>query len=399
MKTVAVICEYNPLHSGHEYQIKRIKEELGEARIVAVMSTEFVQRGDVAVFPRGVRAEAALEAGCDLVLELPFPYSYSSAEYFARAGVYIADAIGVCDTLSFGSELGDVEFLKSCAARLRDDKFVAEVEKYQESDKSIGHIKARFDVAKSIYGKEFAEAMSSPNNILALEYIKAARELGSKLDFHTVLREGDGYNDVSGEGKFVSATYLRELIADGKKIDDFVPRGCAELYKKAIQSGAVADIKRIESAVLAYFRLAEPCDLSDFAEMSDGLEYRLCECASAATSLDEFFSLAATKKYTNARIRRAAISSLLKVREADIKALPAYTSVLASNKTGLDILKGMKKTSRIPVITKPADYKNRSDEVKSAFEKAEKAYAFYSLSQKDPASADEFMKFTPIITN
>ena len=399
MKTVAIICEYNPLHSGHEYQIKRIKEELGGARIVAVMSTEFVQRGDVAVFPRGVRAEAALEAGCDLVLELPFPYSYSSAEYFARAGVYIADAIGVCDTLSFGSELGDVEFLKSCADRLRDDKFVAEVEKYQESNKSIGHIKARFDVANSIYGKEFAEAMSSPNNILALEYIKAARELGSELDFHTVLREGDGYNDVSGEGKFVSATYLRELIADGKKIYDFVPRGCAELYKKAIQSGAVADIKRIESAVLAYFRLADACDLSDFAEMSDGLEYRLCECASAATSLDEFFSLAATKKYTNARIRRAVISSLLKVREADIKALPAYTSVLSSNKTGLDILKEMKKSSRIPVITKPADYKNRSDEVKSAFEKAEKAYAFYSLSQKAPASADEFMKFTPIITN
>ena len=115
--------------------------------------------------------------------------------------------------------------------------------------------------------------------------------------------------------------------------------------------------------------------------------------------LDEFFSLASTKKYTNARIRRAVISSLLKVREADIKALPAYTSVLASNKTGLDILKEMKKSSRIPVITKPADYKNRSDEVKSAFEKAEKAYAFYSLSQKAPASADEFMKFTPIITN
>ncbi len=399
MKTVAVICEYNPLHSGHEYQIKRIKEELGGARIVAVMSTEFVQRGDVAVFPRGVRAEAAIEAGCDLVIELPFPYSYSSAEYFARAGVYIADAIGVCDTLSFGSELGDIDALKSYADRLSDAQFIAEVEKAKETDKTIGHIKARHSVSERLYGKEFAEAMSSPNNILALEYIKAARELKSNLDFHTVRREGDGYNDVSGGGKFVSATYLRELIADGKKIDDFVPRGCAELYKKAIQSGAVADIKRIESAVLAHFRLEEPSTLSDFAEMSDGLEYRLCECALTATSLDEFFSLAATKKYTNARIRRAVISSILGVREADIKALPAYTTVLAANKTGLDILKEMKKSSRIPVITKPADYKMLGSEVAVAFEKAEKAYALYSLALENPGSSDGFLKYTPVIKN
>ncbi len=399
MKTVAIICEYNPLHSGHEYQIKRIKEELGGARIVAVMSTEFVQRGDVAVFPRGVRAEAAIEAGCDLVLELPFPYSYSSAEYFARAGVYIADAVGVCDTLSFGSELGDIETLKSYADRLCDARFLAEVEKYKEADKTLGHIKAVYDVSEHLYGKEFAEAMSSSNNILALEYIKAARELESELGFHTVRREGDGYNDVSGAGRFVSATYLRERIANGEDVCDFVPSACAKLYEKAIKSGAVSDIKRIGTAILAHFRLTDPSALSDFAEMSDGLEYRLCECASIATSIDEFFSLAATKKYTNARIRRAVISSILEVCEADIKTLPAYTSVLAANKTGLDILKEMKKSSRIPVITKPADYKSLGDEVKSAFEQAEKAYALYALSLEKRGSADGFLKYTPIIKN
>ncbi len=399
MKTVAIICEYNPLHSGHEYQIKRIKEELDGARIVAVMSTEFVQRGDVAVFPRGVRAQAALEAGCDLVLELPFPYSYSSAEYFARAGVYIADATGVCDTLSFGSELGDVEALKDCADRLRSEELLAEIENAKSADKSLGHLRAVSDVAARLYGDIFAKTVSSPNNILALEYVKAVRELESRLELHTVRREGDGYNDVSGKGLFVSATYLRELISDGKDISAFVPIGCAELYRKATESGAVSDINRLEAAILAYFRLADPRLLSDCAEMSDGLEYRLCECAAAATSLDELFSLAATKKYTNARIRRAVISSLLGVSEADMKALPAYTAVLGANKTGLEILKEMKKSARIPVITKPADYKCHGERVTAAFEKAQRAHALYSLSLEKKESADGFMKFTPVIIN
>lgn len=397
MKTVAIICEYNPLHSGHEYQINRIKEEYGGARIVAVMSSEFVQRGDVAVFDRGVRAEAALEAGCDLVLELPFPHSYSSAEYFARAGVYISDATGVCDTLSFGSELGDIDALKECSDRLRDAGFLAEIQKSKEADKSFGHLRAVCDVAKRLYGKEFADAVSSPNNILALEYIKAARELESRLELHTVRREGDGYNDVGGAGRFVSATYLRELIAKGADVSDFVPDDCAELYKNAIESGAVADMKRLEGAVLAYLRLAEPRSLSDFAEMSDGLEYRLCECAASASDLDEFFSLVATKKYTNARIRRAVISAMLGVLKSDMKSLPAYTSVLAANKTGLEILKEMKSLSRIPVITKPADYKELGDEVKTAFEKAKMAYSLYSLALEKRGVSDEFLKYTPII--
>ncbi len=399
MKTVAIICEYNPLHSGHEYQIKRIKEEYGGARIVAVMSGELVQRADVAVFSRGVRAEAALAAGCDLVLELPFPYSYSSAEYFARAGVYIAEATGVCDTLSFGSELGDIDTLTSYCDVLRDEAFRAEVEKAKEADKSLGHLKAVCEVSERLCGKEFADAISSPNNILALEYVKAVRELESKLELHTVRREGDGYNDVSGEGRFVSATYLRELISDGKEISGFVPTVCEELYRKATESGAVSDINRLEAAILAYFRLADPRQLSDFAEMSDGLEFRLCECAATATGLDEFFSLAATKKYTNARIRRAVISSLLGVGEADMKALPAYTAVLGANKTGLEILKEMKKSARIPVITKPADYKSHGERVTAAFEKAQRAHALYSLSLEKKGSADEFMKFTPVIIN
>lgn len=399
MKTVAIICEYNPLHSGHEYQIKRIKEEFDGARIVAIMSSEFVQRGDVAVFSRSVRAKAAVKAGCDLVLELPFPYSYSSAEYFARAGVYIADAVGVCDALSFGSELGDVEELKKCADMLADKSFLDEVEKRKSDNRSVGHIKAVYDVASDMYGKEYADMISSSNNILALEYIKAGRGFESGLDFHTVRREGDGYNDASGLGRFVSATYLRELIERGEDISSYVPAECAKLYKEAIESGEVANIKQLEGAILAHFRLADPKALADFAEMSDGLEYRLCECAGAAKSIEDFFELAATKKYTNARIRRAVLSSIIGVKENDIKSLPSYTSVLAANKTGLEILKEMKKSSRIPVITKPADYKTFDDTVKTAFELAQKAYGLYSLSVSNRESSDGLMKFTPYIEN
>ena len=346
MSTTAVICEYNPLHSGHEYHISTLKQSCDDA-VIAIMSDDFVQRAEPAIFSKHVRAEAAVNAGCDLVLELPAPYSFGSAEYFARAGVYIADAIGVCDKLSFGSESGDIGELIKLSECIAGDEFTGRVADILEKDKTLGYMQARSLAACELYGDAASNIITSPNNILGLEYIKSAKALESKLKLETLKRRGDGYNDLGGSGEYVSASFLRECIYNCRDTKEFVPKECSEVYKNT----KYASFDKCQAAVLSFFRLNKPENLSDYAEISDGLEYRLCRCAWEARTLSELFLLAATKKYTNARLRRAILSCMLGVYEVDFKALPGYTRVLAANSRGRELLKQMKKTSAIEIVT------------------------------------------------
>ncbi len=387
MGTTAIICEYNVLHNGHKYQISTQKDN-GNS-VVAIMSSDFVQRGEAAVLPRHERARAALLAGCDLVLELPVPYSFASAEYFARAGVYIANAIGVCDTLSFGSEAGDINTLMSAAQKLASEEFVFALEKIYASDKKIGVQQARALCAQTLYGDDFAALISKSNNILALEYIKSLKILEADLSPQTIKRVGDGYNDTDGKGSFVSAAFLRELIKKGTDIAPYVPPECNEVYKSTELMGA--SLSKLESALLAFFRLSDPSSLEGFAESFGGLAHRLCTCARKAKSLDEFFTLAATKKYTNARLRRAVLSCILGVYNADFKKAPTYTRVLAANKRGCALLKEAKKSSKIEIITsgKPS--------CKRAAELLTNADALYALAFNNKLCADTFIKKSPYI--
>ncbi|MBQ7822147.1 MAG: nucleotidyltransferase family protein [Clostridia bacterium] len=351
MKTTAIICEYNPLHKGHEYAIRSAKKNSDDA-VVAIMSSDFVQRGEAAVLPAVYRARAALAAGCDLVLELPVPYSFGSAEYFARAGVYIADAVGICDALLFGSEAGDINVLVGAYDRLCSEEFESKTREIEKNDRTLGHMQARFEAAKRLYGEDFAELISSSNNILALEYIKAVKSIDSTMKLCTVKREGSAYNDRHGNDGYVSATFLRDRIFADDDISAYVPDKCIEIYNEAKRSGMCgASLERADTAILSFFRMTDASVLSGFAEVSDGLEYRLCRAAGEASDLEEFFELAATKKYTNARIRRAVLSCMLGITECDLRATPAYVRAIAANEKGLELLKQAKKCSKLPVIT------------------------------------------------
>ncbi len=400
MKTVAVICEYNPLHLGHKYHLEQIKKDFGECAVVLIMSSDFVQRGDVAVLDKYSRAKAGVLAGADLVLEMPFPYSYGSAEYFASAGVYIASATGVCDTLSFGSECGDAEALEEMADKLASREYKQKMQALKKEKTALGHMHLRHEACRALYGKEFADSMSSSNNILALEYIKTIKNMGATLDIHTVKRAGDSYNDMLGQGKYVSATFLREHIKNGGDITAYVPKECLELYNEKLSEGLIgASLDNIGQVIVSFFRLADPVKLSKYAEISPGLEYRLCEAAKKARNISEFFEFAASKKYTDARIRRAAISCMIGVEEADFKAGVPYTAVLAANKRGQSLLKKMKKTSLIPMITKPADKKKLGGTATHYRELSELADALYTLSLPKPCSADFLIKSSPFILN
>lgn len=385
MSITCVICEYNPLHSGHKYHIDSMKKCPDDA-VVAIMSSNFVQRGIPAIFDKYTRAQAAIIAGCDLVLELPAPYSFGGAEYFARAGVYIADAVGVCDRLSFGSEAGDIEKLRDACAKLASSDFL---QKVKSSGHSVGHQYARYDAANKLYGEDFAKMISSSNNILALEYIKSAELLNCELELVTIARVGDGYNDRVAKSEYVSATFLRELIERGENITEYIPEAVARC---GVYSAPRATLENISMAILSFFRLSPPEKLEVFAEAGGGLAHRLCRSAHKAISLDEFFALAQTKKYTNARIRRAVLSCMLGIREADFKAPPEYTRVLAANDRGRSILRKMKKTSKIEIIVRSLPKMSpRGAEI------ALRADALYSLAREVPQPSNTYVKKSPYI--
>ena len=219
MKVAGIISEYNPFHNGHKYQIKKLREMLSEdTAIVAVMSGNYTQRGEIAVADKLIRAKAALECGVNLVLELPFPFSMSSAEFFAKSGVKILGEIGVVDYLAFGSESGDINELSDIAAVMSSKEYELTLNTLSdnEENKDLGYPELCQLALSKVYGKEVSRDFFSPNNILAIEYIKAISTFGYSISPITVRREGAGYNDIINPmAEFQSASAIREELAEG----------------------------------------------------------------------------------------------------------------------------------------------------------------------------------------
>ncbi len=401
MKVCAIITEYNPFHNGHAYQISEIRRILGEdTAIIAIMSGNFTQRGELAFADKTARAKAACLCGVDLVLELPFPFSMSSAEYFAKSGVKIANDIGIVDYLAFGSESGDIEELSSIAENMLDKKFVDALIDKEREETEIGHAALSELVYRELYGKNLPKDIFSPNNILAIEYIKAIRALNSKIIPLTIKRRGAGYNDsISNGTSLQSASAIRELLTqDNISALDFVPNIAKSIFLSEIKNGyAPTSESRLDSAIISYFRLNSPKADVDIHDAGGGLYNRLCNISMTQTTISSLVSMTETKKYTNARIRRAIWNSFLGVTSSDVKKLPAFTQVLAMNTVGRSLLKCAKKVSAIPIFTKPSSYKDTSDEVIYQKEMSNKADAVYDLSRKCSISAKFALTFTPYV--
>ena len=398
MKTVAIISEYNPFHSGHEYQIKRIREDLGaDAAVIAVMSGNYTQRGEAAIVNKHVRAKCAVNGGCNLVLELPFPYSSSSAEYFARAAVSIISKLGICDYISFGSESGDIEALKKQAEILSTDEFKSAYARIFESDRSLGHPRICELAYRSLgvdLGVDFA-----PNNILALEYIKAIRDFGSDISLHTVQRSGAGYNcDTVKEGEHPSALSVRELIRGGNCADLPLPEYTRALLAEAYDKGELpADISRISAALISNLRLNPPCAETNIHDGGNGLYNRIQAASLDASDFNTLLKLTVTKGYTTARIRRVILNSLLGVTSSDVRLLPEYTQVLAMDEVGMLLLKNARKRTAISVLTKPSAQEGLSERAIAQKTLSDNADRIYELMKPVPKSAAGVLTFTPYI--
>lgn len=338
----AVICEYNPFHRGHLFQLENIKKRF--PAVVCIMSGDLVQRGETAVAGKYIRARAALECGADLVLELPAPWCCSSAADFARAGVHIAKSIGA-SALAFGAE-GDEETLFSAAALCERREFTARVgELAGRRENKLSYPAAFTSAVREFLGEAAAGEFSKPNNILALEYLKSLR--GSGVEPFVIPR-APGYES-SGE--------IRAL-EDPEKMLASMPENARGVYRAALEAGDFPrGMARLDSFFVAFFRtVAQKSDLSGIYSMTDDLAAKLLRESRANASFSAMCAACVDKKHTLARVRRAAVAAALGWRAADVKKAPLFTTLLAADPAGCGILASLrKKECGVAIVTKPAD--------------------------------------------
>ena len=378
MNVSAIISEYNPFHNGHLYHIKKTRD-FGTTHIIAIMSGNFVQRGDFAIISKLERTKMALLSGIDLVIELPVIWAISSAEFFANAAVKIANSLGCVDTLSFGSECNNIELLKKLSTTLEKKETKSLI--LEELKKGVSFPKARENVIKHIYGTELSDILRSPNNILAIEYIKSLNKINSNINPLTIKRTGSGHDKKLIKDSISSASHIRDLIHENKEYSGLMPKLAAEIIQKNIQEfKAPSNIYSVETAILSKLRTMNIKDLSNICDVSEGLENRIYRSIKNATSLDELYSLIKTKRYPLSRIRRIILNAFLGITKQDISSDVPYIRILGFNENGKQLLKSIKEHSKLPIITKGADILNLDKSAQHIFRLEQMSTDLYNLA-------------------
>ena len=356
MSNFGIICEFNPLHKGHKRIIDEARQK-GADNVLCVMSGNAVQRGELAVFDKYVRAEAAILCGADLVLELPFPWCSASAEFFARTGVKILSSF--CDNIIFGSECGNIELVKNAAKAAASDEFRKEYKERLETGEGAAF--AYFDALK----KRGFEGLSS-NDLLGVEYIRAAIELEVNLEFHTVKREGSAYNENElGDSQYPSATAIRNAWSYGnRETEKYIPEEANAIFERCFEKGDFTDMWLLSRAMLMYFRLNEPECFSGIADTDGGIANRICALAKESADAEAFFDALKTKRYTDAKLRRAILFCMTGVVDSLLSSSPEYVTLLGASENGRALLSSLRKDTALNIVTKPADAPKESEQFK-----------------------------------
>ena len=390
MKIVGIIAEYNPFHNGHQYHIDQALQKTGADAAVILMSGDFVQRGAPAIAPKHLRAKAALLGGASLILELPVLFSCGSAELFARGAVSIFNSLGCISYLCFGSECGDIKKLNRLARILSEEPEVYRQLLQDELRKGRPFPQAR-QTALSVYAKDpsLAEILSSPNNTLGIEYLKALRYFKSPIQPFAIPREGSGYNDTDLCETFSSATAIRNRILNPSLPEDAfssvagqLPPASSDLLRKNYQSSL--PVTQDDFSLLLKYRLLceSASSLTDYLDVSKGLANRIINQRNDFATWSSFCDLLKTRELTYTRISRALLHILLGIKKDTFRHEPPfcfaedsgnisgktkkersstsalYARVLGFQKKDTQILKEIKEYATIPLITKLADARN-----------------------------------------
>ncbi len=393
-KTIGIICEYNPFHNGHAEQFSRIRAEYPDASIVCIMSGNFTQRGEPAVLPAFDRAKMAVLGGADLVLEIPQPWSSGSAEYFAAGAVAVADRLGIIDLLAFGCEHPDPTAPMRTAERLDSTEFRELLA--QSAIPGEGFAVQTQRVWRMLYGDDEG-MLSSPNNLLAVQYCLALRRRGSSIRPMPMLRKGSAYDEETLSDPNPSATAVRRALregADREALSAYLPATTLDILCEAAEKGhGPVFPESLEREILGFYRMSDENQIAHYASMRGGIAHRLCAASRMTTSLDAMLRRAATKAYTNSRLRRAVLHGMLGITEADLKGEPEGTVLLAATARGKALLRRLRDTTRIPIITRPG---NLSMVVSQrATDISVNADALYTMAMPCARDVGYFIKFAP----
>ena len=334
MKTVGIICEYNPLHLGHQKQIHRIRQEFGEeTAIVCAMSGNFVQRGSPAIMDKSVRAQAAVACGADLVLELPVTVALSSAEGFAAGGVRLLSPL--CDGLCFGAETASKDTLLGAARALLNEDFPPLLRRELDTGKS-------FPAAREAALKHMgiaSDILSQPNNILAVEYCKAILSQNSPMEPFPIHRQGS-YHALSVDAENPSATAVRNLMLIAHNWKHCIPQNARPVLEGASLHSTAAG----EKAILARLRTMTDADFEALPYGSEGLWRKLMHASRRETTLEDILNATKSKRYTRTRLDRMVMCAFLGITGAHLQMEVPYARVLAFTTRGRTILKEAKKS-------------------------------------------------------
>ena len=380
MKICAIICEYNPFHNGHLYQLRQAKQLSGADAILCIMSGNFVQRGDAAIIDKFTRAKHAVLAGADVVIELPTVFATSNAEIFSKGAIKLLSSISSVTTLCFGAESADKNAFINAATLLNNEPQEVSNKIKQLSSTGISFAKARAEAWKDILP---IDLLSSPNNILGIEYTRAILSMQANIDILPVARIGSGYNEENLQENYSSASAIRRAISKKEECASNLPDFVAKDLPIALED-ALETLEKYALLSSSAEKIAKVCDCTE------GLENALKNAAESANALVDSLTSA---RYTSSRIRRIALQNLLNIPETLLRNglnNPLYLRVLAVKNPAKDILSALS-TASYPIIARPRDANLLEGVAKEIFAVDSFAEKVYSLLYPQEKKIDIFI--------
>ena len=386
---LAIIGEYNPFHNGHLFHLNKSKELTNSDATILILSGNFVQRGVPALIDKWKRTEIALKNGIDLVVELPVLYSISSAEDFAMGAISILNSLNVVDYLSFGSECGKLEILDDFANVLSNEPPEFKSLLKHELSKGLSFPKAQENALMLFLNdiRKYSNVLNNPNNILGIEYLKALKSLKSSITPITIPRNSSEHSSKKSNGKFASGLAIRELIIKNKydTLFSLLPQTSYEIIIEALRQGEfITDLSVFEKEIIFILRYMTEQELLNIPLVSEGLEHLIKEAASNCNNLNDLINLIKSKRYTQTRIQRILLYSLLGYTKSDfdyIKKNNSYIRILGTTTRGKVLL------SQISNSNKKLDI---VCSMKQFEDKIIKNKQLYSIINKDILSTDVY---------
>lgn len=373
MNIIGIIAEYNPFHNGHIYHINKIKELYKDSIIILVTSTSFCERGEISIMNKWDKTKIALDNNIDLVIELPFVYSSQSADIFAKGAIKIMNELKV-EKIVFGSELNDVKTLTEIAkTQINNKEFDDKVKNYLDSG-------TNYPTALSNALKDLKlPAIDTPNDLLAISYIKEILKTNSKIEPISIKRTND-YHGKDIKGDIINASLIRQMLKEEENIDYFIPYDSEILYEninyfKYLKYKIISDMKNLDK----------------YQTVDEGIEGRIKKYITTSNSLEEFIKNIKTKRCTYNKINRMLIHILTSLTKEEAKLDLSYIRILGFNKNGKNYLNTIKKEVTLPLIT---SYKNLEEN--KLLEIEYRATLIYSLLVNDPSLIERELQ-KPII--